>query len=357
LDACRPARQKGDIATVQRYIARTLSIENPIPPAPEAQVPPPPAPSPYAPPPAPAPYAAPPAYGAPPPPPARRGRGPLIAIVLVVLLVILVGGGYVVGGFAYANSKVNSATNAYNKVVDHENALTDLFNKLDAQFQSNNNDPASASSASIKQDKTLNLQLASQSKTAQPTVESDDQALANADSSLNENSWLTALSKSSLDKSATRINHARAALAVAKTILADSILYGTFYASVDDAALDLDALDTAANAGDLNAVDSAVQTLKSDVAKAIQQDKAPGVASEMDPFLKDLQKTANDFSALLAAVRAGDTSKVNTIVKQLDADTTKLDGYDFDAMGTTEKAFYKALIDKYNVEIDAANKT
>jgi len=277
--------------------------------------------------------------------------------VLVVLLVILAGGGYAVGGFVYANSKVNSATDAYNKVVDHENALTDLFNKLDAQFKSNNNDPASASSDSIKQDKTLNLQLASQSKSAQPTVESDDTALANAASSLNENSWLTALGKSSIDKSTTRINHARAALAIAKTILADSILYGTFYASVDDAALDLDALDTAANAGDLNAIDSAIQTLKSDVTKAIQEDNAPGVASQMDPFLKDLQKLATDFSALVAAVRAGDTNKVNTIVKQLDADTTKLDGYDFDAMGTSEQAYYKALIDKYNAEIDAANKT
>ena len=329
-------------------------MDNPTPPPPEAPGTPPPAPEPYTPM---APMGPPPAYGAPPPPTPRRGRGPLIAIVLVVLLVILVGGGYVVGGFAYANSKINSATDSYNKVVDHENALTDLFNKLDAQFNSNNNDPASASADSIKQDKTLNLQLASSSKTAQPTVESDDQALANAASSLNENAWLTALSKSSLDKSAARINHARAALAVAKTILADSILYGTFYASVDDAALDLDALDTAANAGDLNAVDAAITTLKSDVAKAIQEDSAPGVASQMDGFLKDLQKTANDFSALVAAVRAGSSSGVNAAVAALDADTTKLDGYDFTAMGKTEQAYYKALIDKYNVEVDAANKT
>jgi flagellar basal body-associated protein FliL len=328
-------------------------MENPTPPPPEAAPPPPPpAPAPYAPPPA---YEAPPpAYGAPPPPPARRGRGPLVAIVLVVLLVILAGGGYAVGGFVYANGKVNSATDAYNKVVDHENALTDLFNKLDAQFRTNKKNE---SSDAVKQDKTLNLQLASSSKTAQPTVESDDQTLANAASSLNENSWLTALSKSSLDKSATRIGHARAALAVAKTILADSILYGTFYASVDDALIDLDTLDTAASAGDLNALDSTVQTLKTDLAKAIQEDSAPGVASQMDPFLKDLQKTANDFSALVAAVRAGNTNGVNAAVAALDADTTKLNGYDFTAMGTSEEAYYQALITKYNSEIDAANKS
>jgi hypothetical protein len=300
--------------------------------------------------------AAPPAYGAPPPPAARKGRGPLVAIVLVVLLVILAGGGYVVGGFAYANSKANSATDAYNKVVDHENALTDLFNKLDAQFNSNNKNTTTDSLDSIKQDKTLNLQLASESKAAQPTVESDDQTLASAGASLNENSWLTALSKSTLDKSANRINHARAALAVAKTILADSILYGTFYATVDDAAIDFDAIDTAANAGDLNAVDAAIQKLKSDLATAITQDSAPGVASQMDPFLKDMQTTANDFSALVAAVRAGDGNQVNVIVKKLDADTTKLDSYDFTAMGNSEQAYYKALIDKYNAEVDAANK-
>ena len=335
---------------VERYIARTLSIDNPTPPAPEPPATPPAEAPPFA------PMPAPPDYGAPPPPAPRRSRGPLVAIVLVVLLLILVGGGYVVGGFVYGNGKVNSATDAYNKVVDHENALTDLFNKLDAQFNSNNSNTTTASADSIKQDKTLNLQLASQSKTAQPTVEADDQALATAASSLNENSWLTALSKSSLDKSANRISHARAALAIAKTVLADSILYGTFYASVDDASLDLDALDTAGNAGDLNAVDTAITTLKSDVAKAIQEDSAPGVAAQMDGFLKDLQKTANDFATLVVAVRAGNSAGVNAAVAALDADTTKLDGYDFNAMGASEQAFYKALIDKYNTEIDAANK-
>ena len=292
----------------------------------------------------------------PPPPAARGGRGPLLAIVLVVVLVVLLGGGYVVGGFVYAGSKVNSATDAYNKVVDHENKLTDVFNNLDKQFSSNT-DPAKATADSIKQEKTLYLQLASQSQAAQPTVASDDQALASAKAGLSENSWLTALSKGSLDKAATRIDHARAALAVAKTILADSILYGQFYASVDDAALDLDALDTAANNGDLNGVDTAISTLKSDVAKAIQGDQAPGVASDMDGFLKDLQTTATDFSALVAAVRAGDSNGVNAAVKKLDADTTKLDGYNFDAISAKEQAFYKNLIDKYNAEVDAANKT
>jgi hypothetical protein len=291
------------------------------------------------------------------PMPPRRGRGPLLAIVLVVVLLIVVVGGYAVGGFVYAQGKINSATDAYNKVVDHENKLTDYFNKLDSQFSSNNTDPANATADQIKQEKTLYLQLATQSQSAQPQVTSDDNALASAESGLKDNSWLTVLSKGSLDKADTRIGHARAALAIAKTILADSILYGQFYATVDDAALDLDALSSAADKGDLNGIDSAISTLKSDAAKAIQEDQAPGVAPEMDSFLKDLQTTATDFSALVAAVRAGDQNGVNKAVTKLDADTTKLDGYDFDKMSSTEQAFYKNLTDKYNKEIDAANKT
>jgi flagellar basal body-associated protein FliL len=287
----------------------------------------------------------------------RRGRGPLLAIVMVVVLLIVLVGGYAVGGFVFAQGRLNSATDAYNKVVDHENKLTDYFNSLDAQFTSNSTDPANASADQIKQEKTLYLQLATKSQAAQPQVTSDDNALASADAGLKDNSWLTVFSKGSLDKADTRIGHARAALAVAKTILADSILYGQFYATVDDAALDLDALSAAADQGDLNAIDSAISTLKSDVTKAIQEDQAPGVAPQMDSFLKDLQTTATDFSALVAAVRSGSQSQVNAAVSKLDADTTKLDGYNFDTMSSTEQAFYKGLIDKYNKEIDAANKT
>ena len=286
-----------------------------------------------------------------------RGRSPLVAIVLVVVLVVVVLGGYAVGGFVYGQGKVNSATDAYNKVVDHENKLTDYFNNLNQQLSSATSDPANATADQINQEKALYLQLATQSQASQPQVTADDNALASADASLKENSWLTVLSKGSIDKADARIGHARAALAVAKTILADSILYGQFYATVDDAALDLDALDTAANKGDLNGVDTAINTLKTDVAKAIQEDKAPGVASEMDAFLNDLQTTAADFAALVAAVRAGNQNGVNQAVNKLDADTKKLEGYDFDAMSTKEQAFYKALIDQYNKEIEAANKS
>ena len=143
---------------------------------------------------------------------------------MVVVLVIVVLGGYVVGGFVYAQGRINSATDAYNKVVDHENKLTDYFNSLDSQFTKNNTDPANATSDQIQQEKSLYLQLASQSQAAQPQVTADDNSLASADSGLKDNSWLTVLSKGSLDKASARIGHARAALAVAKTILADSIL-------------------------------------------------------------------------------------------------------------------------------------
>jgi hypothetical protein len=297
---------------------------------------------------------APPPGGLQPPAARRRSRTPLIAIILVVLVVILAGGGYLVGGFVYAQGRLNTAADAYNKVVDHQSKLGDFFNSLSKQFAAT--DPASATADSIKKEKALYQQLVSQSQAAQPQVTSDDASLASADAGLKENQWLTALSRSSMDTSSAKIGHFRAALAVAQTILADYIQYGMFFETVDDAATDLDTLSHAAEASDFTAAAAAVQTLKNDVAKAIPLDHAPGLPPEVDSFVRDLQKMANDFASLLNAASAGDSAGVQAAASALDADSTKLDGYDFAAIDTKSQNFYQALIDQYNAEVDKANK-
>src|SRR5258706_235888 len=101
-DACRRPIKCGDSPAVHRYIARTLSIDNPMPPAPEPPATPPPEAPPFA------PMPAPPEYGAPPPPAPRHGRGPLAAIVLVALLLILVGGGSALHRVVHGNGQVHS---------------------------------------------------------------------------------------------------------------------------------------------------------------------------------------------------------------------------------------------------------
>ena len=299
-------------------------------------------------------------YGAPPGmpqtmPAPKRGRGPLLAIGLVVLLVILAGGGYVVGGFVYANGKINSATSTYNTVVDHQNKLTEFFNTWNKDVNAND-DPSKATAAALTQEKTLFGQLVTQSQAAQPQISTDDDALAKADAGLRENSWLTALSKSSLDKESNQIGYARAALAIARTILADSIQYGTFWQALDQANIDGDALDKAITASDANAIVSALSQLKSDVSKAIGLDTAPGLPTDMDGYLKTLQSLANDVSNLLAAAQSGDQTAFDNALNAIDSDSAKLSGYDFSGMLTKAESFYSDLIDKYNAQVDLANK-
>lgn len=327
---------------------------------PPGSPPPPPAPEPYATPPsppqpatdvAPARYAP---YPVAPSPAAPRRRTPLVAIGLVVLLIVVAIGAYGVGGFLFAQGRINSATEAYNTVVDHQNKLNDFFANLDKQ--SSSSDPTTASADATKQNKSLFDQLVSQSQAAQPQVNSDDAALADADSKLHENEWLTVFSRSSLDKSSTQIRDARAALGVAKTVLADYIQYGNFFSSLDSAAIDLDTLGNDASASDLAGASTAVQALKADVAKALSLDKASGLPADVDTFMHDLQTLANDFETLLNAAIARDSTAAQTAAKAVDADTTKLDSYDFATFTTAAQAFYSNLIDQYNADIDKANK-
>jgi hypothetical protein len=299
---------------------------------------------------------APPAY-APPPvmvaAPKRGGRGPLIAILLVVALLVVGGGGYAVGGFLYGNGKVNASIDAYNKVADHQNKLADHFNKLNSQFNKNN--LASETSDSVKQEKALFQQLVTESQSFQPTVASDDKSMADSKASLQENAWLTVLSKSSIDTQVNKIDHVRAALAIAKTILADYIQYGTFYESADAAVIDVDTLASALDNDDIQGAVTANKTLQADVATAISLDKAPGVAPEWSGFLTDLQNVSRDFSNLVAAAEAGDAAGIDSASNAYDSDTHKLDAYDFTNMSNEEQGFYKNLIDSYNAEVDKLN--
>lgn len=303
------------------------------------------------------PAGAPPAYSPTPmaaPPPPRKGRGGLLAIILIAVLVVVLGGGYAVVGYLYANGKVNAATDKYNSVVDHENALTDYFNSLDSQF--NKTDLSTATVDQVKQEKTLFQQAVTKSQSSEATVATDDSTLASAQSSLGENSWLTAIDKSAIDKQSAKIGYARQALGVAKTILVDSVQYYQFYMAIDDAVVDIDTMTKALDAQDLNGAIAAVQTLKTDLGKAATMATAPGVSSQMSTFVQDMQTLANDFGKLLTAAQNGDQAGAQAAATALDNDLKALDAIDFTAASTQEVAFYKNLIDQYNSFVDKANK-
>src|SRR5256885_1172411 len=296
-------------------------------------------------------------YGAPPAAPARPARSmrPLLAIIVAVIIVIVAVIGYAVAGYAYSQSRLSSSRDAYNSVVANENKITEAVTGLSTKLTGAN--VASASSADLKSDQTVVGQLVTQSQAAQSQIGTDDAKLAKADSDLKQNQWLTVINKSEIDKATTRIGHLRKAMADAKTITADYVQIGNFYQAFLDMALDFDTIGNTTNSSDLTAVAAAIQKLKADVAKAIPLDKAPGLPAEMDTFLKDVQVVANDFSNVLNTAASGDSSAFDTAVSKLDADTAKLDTFDFNKMANAIDAFYKPLIDDYNSEVDKANAT
>lgn len=327
---------------------------------------PPAAPPPYSPPayapppvmeqpPAPQPYAPAPYGQMPPVVPAKRSRGPVLAIVLIAVLVLLAGGGYLVGGFVYAQGKINSATDAYNSVVDHQNKLTDFFTSFNKQLATNN-DPSKETADALKQEKALYAQLVSQSQAAAPQIDTDDAALASANSSLSENSWLTALSSSSLNKESQQLTDARAALAIAKTIVTDSVQFGNFMQAFDDANIDNANLNKDVDNNDGSAIVSDLSSLKSHLSTAITLDKAPGLPPEMDTYLKLVQSVATDVTDAINFANQGDQTGFDNALKKFDSDSKALDAFDFSAVSSKITSFYQGLTDQYNAQVDKANK-
>jgi hypothetical protein len=282
----------------------------------------------------------------------RRSRGPVLIAVIVVVVLILAIIGYVGAGFAVAAGQISSADKTLNAVITNENAITAQFNSSKAASALD----TKATAAELQTNKTAVAQLVTQSQAAQPTITSDDASLASAQDSLKNNSWLTALSKSSLDQKSAKITHWRNALASAKTITTDYALLGTFVQSYDDTLIDFDNLITKSNASDFTGIAAALGSLKTDSAKAISLAGAPGLPPDMKAFLTDLQTEGDDFSKLLndAIAGAADTT-VQADINKIGADDTKLAAHDIIAINTAITAFYGTLIDAYNSEVSKAN--
>jgi hypothetical protein len=311
-------------------------------------------PAPYVPPPD---YAAPPGYGAPgygaPAAAApRRNMGPIVVAVVVVVVLLVAIIGYVAAGFAVAAGQISSADKTLNTVITNENAITAQFNSSKA----NSALDTKATAADLQTNKTAVGQLVSQSQAAQPTITSDDASLASAQDSLKNNSWLTALSKSSLDQKSAKIAHWRNALASAKTITTDLVQLGTFLQSYDDALIDVDNLITKGNANDFTGMAAALGSLKTDAAKAISLADAPGLPADMKAFLTDVQAEGQDTTTLLNdAIAGADNTTLQADINKVDADGTKVDAHDIAAINTAITAFYGTLIDAYNSEVSKAN--
>jgi hypothetical protein len=282
-----------------------------------------------------------------------RNIVPIIAGGVVAVLVVVAAIGYGIAGFTFASGRIATTRTTYNAVVAHQNTLTDEFNSLNSNVAGVN--LTSATTTQLKQNRAAYDTLVSQSQSAQPTITTDDAALAAAQARLSDSSWLTLFSRPMLNNASAKIGHERKALATAKTITGDLIELGTFYQSFYDSLIDLDTLSTKAQATDFTGAATAITALKTDIAKAIKLSDAPGIPPEMKQFLTDFQTLAVDFGKLLDAAVAGDTNGAQADLKAVDADITKIEAYDTDKMSTEIKAFYQPMIDAFNSEIAKAN--
>jgi hypothetical protein len=284
--------------------------------------------------------------------PSGLSRGLRTTIVAVVVVVIVLVGiiGYAVSGLGYAATRISSSDRTLNLVVSHQNELNATFKDIDTRFSA----LGTSSTFNPQQARTLVDQFVSSSQAAGKTVEEDDASLATAAAHLDEQPWLTTVSRGNLDKESKRIAHARKALVSARTIAADYVLDGQFMQSFLDTLIDLDNLSKASAAGDLAATKTTLGSLKTHVDKALQLSTGPGLPPELRSMMFDFQILVSDFGKLIDASEANDSAAVSAYSKSVSDDANKLSSYSFDSMSAKINAFYKPMIDEYNLEMAAA---
>ncbi len=271
--------------------------------------------------------------------------------MLVILAIVMIGIiGYAVAGFAYASNRIAMGDKSVNTVISHQNSLNTTFKDIDTKFSSLN----SNSAFDPVQAKALMSQFVASAQAAGVTVDADDNSLVTARSSLDDQHWLTLLSRGNLDKERARIDHVRTALADAKTISADYVQDGLFLQAFIDAATDLDTFGTQAGNADLAGARTTLTTMKTHVDKALQLSSAPGLPTELHSLMVDFETLVTDFGKLLDAAATGNVAAINSSEKAAEADATKISGYNFDTIGTQIDAFYKPLIDGFNSEMAKA---
>jgi hypothetical protein len=270
-----------------------------------------------------------------------------VVVVVIVLIGII---GYAVSGLAYAATRMSNADRTLNTVVSHQNELNATFKDIDTRFSA----LGTSSTFDPQQAHTLVDQFVSSAQAAGKTVEEDDASLVTASAHLSEQPWLTTVSRANLDKESKRIAHARKALVSAKTVAADYVLGGQFMQTFLDTVIDLDNLGKASATGDLAAAKTTLTTMKTHVDKALLLSTAPGLPAELHSMMVDFQTLVSDFGKLIDAAAANDSAAVSAYFKSVDDDANKLSSYSFDNMSTKINAFYKPLIDAYNLEMAAA---
>ena len=276
----------------------------------------------------------------------QRRRLELIGLAVVIVAIIVYAG----TGIVYAGTRIAIADRTINAVVSHQNTLNATFTDINTQLGTLNSDPTFKPQDMVA---LVDKSVAS-SQLAAATINADDASLREASSGLDENRWLSLVGRANLDREATRIGHARNALAAARTVAGDKVLEGRFWHSVYTGLGDLATLNGQISSGDLTSARTTLGTMTTDIDQAATQSSAPPLPPELGDLMKDLQAFVGDYGKQLEAQIAGDSAGVATYQASVQADLAKIGQYDVGAIGKKIDAFYKPLIDRFNAEIATA---
>ena len=276
----------------------------------------------------------------------QRRRLELIGLAVVIVATVVYAG----IGIVYAGTRIAIADRTINTVVSHQNTLNGTFTDINTQLGTLNSDPSFKPQDMVA---LVDKSVAS-SQLAGATIKADDASLREASIGLDENRWLTLIGRANLEREATRIGHARNALAAARTVAQDKILEGRFWHSVYSGLGDLATLNGQISSGDLTSARTTLGTMKTDIDQAALQSTAPPLPPELSDLMKDLQAFVGDYGKQLDAQIAGDDANVARSQASVQADLAKIGQYDIGAIGKKIDGFYKPLIDTFNSEIAAA---
>ncbi len=315
------------------------------------QVPPPPPPPP--PPPLAPPELSPPNYEPPYTPPAapapQRRIGRLIGVVTVVALLLLGIGGYLVAGFIVASGRISSADAALSAARTHRDGLSGAFTSIEGRFTAI--DVATPNPAQFHAD---TEQFVSTWQANQEQIRRDSDRLASADRGLTSTQWLTVLSRSSLDAEATRVAHARKALAAAGTIAGGFLQDAQFLQALALVFDDIATIDADFNAHDVVGELAAVSQARAHADAALVLTGTPDLSQDTHTFMLALEKLFVDSEAADNAYLSGQKSAGDAAIARVAADVKAVTAISPGQLAQEVQTYYQPFIDTYRSEMLAA---
>lgn len=265
-----------------------------------------------------------------------------------MLLVIVLGGLYALVGYSIASSHTSAAQAALDSTLGHRVDFSQSIANLDDGFVA-----FSATAFDPVQYKTEVDGFVSSSRAQSANMAADDKQLESAARKLGDSRWLIALSTAGLDRAATRVQHARKALAAGKTITADYLQFGQFLEVYSQVLLDVGDVGSSSTT-DLSAAMTTVSSLQTHVGSALGLSNAPGIPPEVHELLVDLQTVASDFQAALSALSANDDAAYATARAKGDKDLAVLGAVQTSKVGDEVNSFYQPYFDTYRQELQLA---